>query len=29
MRILLRAGWVLLVLISFCAAYVLLVVAGH
>lgn len=28
-RILLRAGWVLLVLVSFCAVYVLLVVGGH
>jgi|HubBroStandDraft_5_1064220.scaffolds.fasta_scaffold2075472_2 hypothetical protein len=28
-RVLLRAGWVALVLVSFCAAYVLLVVGGH
>jgi hypothetical protein len=28
-RVLLRAGWVVLVLVSFCAAYVLLVVGGH
>jgi hypothetical protein len=28
-RILLRTGWVLLVLVSFCVAYVLLVVGGH